>query len=158
MSAADRGRASAVPGEADASWLRSRNELVGAWAQGVLQLWDLAVSWWKLVPEQGEAEEMGSGSWSTSVFYPRRRDRDVTVGWSGLSDDRGEVVPAGRVQVQPTAVAAGPGNTRLRVTVGLPAGRAAYHLGLTIYDRDSPDDPSFRRQYGLGFGVPGAAV
>lgn len=157
MSASGRGGGSAAS-KSDASWLPSRDELVSAWAQGVLQLWDLTVSWWKLVPEQGVVEETRFGAWSTSVFYPRRGGQNVKVAWSGLRDQQGEVIPADRVQVQPTDVAAGQGNAKLRIAVGLPAGQAAYHLRLTIYDRDHPDDPSFRREYGLGFGVPGAAV
>lgn len=138
------------------SW-PSPNDVVGAWAQAVLQLWDLTVSWWKLIPEQGEAEDPGLGVWSTGVYYPRRDDRLTRLGWTGLSAEGAEVVPAATVHIDPPDVGAGSGNARLRVRVEGLSGQRAFHYRLTIYDRDAPDDASFRCEYGLGFGVPSAA-
>ncbi|MGH9229110.1 MAG: hypothetical protein ACRD07_10380 [Acidimicrobiales bacterium] len=158
MSGASGGGAPTAPGGGDGSWLPSRDELVGAWARAVLQLWDLTLSWWKLIPEQGEAEDERLRAWSTWVFYPSRPDRDTRLGWSGLRTPGGDTVPAAAVHVEPTAVALGPGNVRLRIAVDRPAAQRAFHYHLTIFDRDAPDDPSCRREYGLGFGVPGAGT
>lgn len=158
MSGAERGGASSAPDGGDGSWLPSRDELVGAWAKAVLQLWDLTLSWWKLVPEQGEVEDESLRAWSTWVFYPCRPDRVTRLEWSGLRTAGGDTVPATAVHVEPTDVAAGQGNARLRIAVDRPAAQRAFHYHLTISDRDAPDDGAFRRDYGLGFGVPGAGV
>jgi hypothetical protein len=140
-----------------ASW-PSRNDLVGAWARAVLQLWDLTVSWWKLIPEQGEPEDPTLGVWSTSVLYPRRSGRVTRLGWSGLHAEGADVVPPAGVHIDPPDVAAGQDNARLRIRVDGIRGRGPFHYHVTIYDRDAPNDPAARRDYGLGFGVPGAGA
>jgi hypothetical protein len=158
MTAAGQGGASAVPNRGDNSWLPSRNDVVGAWAEGVLQLWDITLSWWKLIPELAEAEDPGLGVWSTWVFYPRRPDSDTRLAWSDLSTEQADGVPAAAVHVEPADVPAGSGNARLRVRVDRLASPRRFHYHLTIFDRDAPDDPACRREYGLGFGVPGAGA
>jgi hypothetical protein len=156
MSAPGPSDASGPGGSAD-SW-PSPNDLVGAWAQAVLQLWDLTLAWWKLIPEQAEPEDPTLAVWSTSVYYPCRPNRVTRLGWSGLSTDVGDVVPPAAVHVDPPDAAVGGGSTRLRVSVERLGSQANFHFRLTIFDRDAPDDPSFRRDYALAFGVPGAGA
>ena len=146
-----------VPFTPTGSW-PSRNDLVGTWAQAMLQLWDLTAAWWKLIPEQAEPEDPTLGVWSTSVFYPRRPNQVTRLGWSGLSTDRGEVAPPTAVHVDPPDADMGEGNMRLRVTVDRLSSQGAFHFRLTIFDRDAPNDPAFRRHYALAFGVPGAGA
>jgi hypothetical protein len=136
--------------------LPSPAALIGVWARATITLLDLAFEWWKLLPEAGYAEDPRQGVWSTTVYFPRR-DHDITVEPSSVTTALGGAVPGAEVVVKPTLVErdVGQGNKELEVLVRrLPLG-LRHHFVVTIRDRD---DPSCVREYGLDFGVPGAAV
>lgn len=137
------------------SGLPSPAALIGVWARSALTLWDLAFEWWKVLPESAYAEDPRLGIWSTTVYFPRR-DHDITVESLPLRTTLGDIVPNADVRVTPTRVERGEGNDNKELAVSI--GRvplARYRFVLTLRDRD---DPSFAREYGLSFGVPGAGA
>jgi hypothetical protein len=136
--------------------LPSSAALMGVWARAAINVWGLAFDWWKVLLEAGYAEDPRQGVWSTTVYFPRC-DRDVTVEPSSLTTTRGDLVAGAEVTVNPTLVERNvkQGNKELEVTVRrVPPGLRHYFI-LTIRARE---DPNIVQEYGLDFGVPGAAV
>lgn len=149
------GRPDPSPGPGRGGGLPPPAAVIGAWAGAVGQLWDITAAWLGLVAEQGYLEVPELEAWSTTVWFPRDPDRDLTLAWSDLRTAGGHVIPASQVEVTPATVPRGRGRAQLRVKVRRPVGDPG-HGFLYEFDIWAAENPSHLVHYARGFGVPGA--
>lgn len=149
------GRPDPGPDPGEGGGLPSSAAVIGAWAGAVGQLWDITAAWLGLVAEQGYLEVPELEAWSTTVWFPRDPDRDLTLAWSDLRTADGHVIPASQVEVTPTTVPRGRGRQQLQVKVRRPVGDLG-HGFLYRFDIWATGDPAPLVHYARGFGVPGA--